>query len=743
MPARLPCRSFFAFVLLTVAAPLRGSEPAPSFRTEVMAVLSKAGCNQGTCHGNKNGKGGFQLSLRGEDWRRDFDTLTRRDAGRRVNRFDVAQSLLLLKPTMAVPHEGGRRLRLDDRGYRILRDWIAAGMPPTGDEAALPDSLLVTPSEAYLEPGNRSIVLKAEAVLPDGSRRDVTDLAVFESSSLSASVAPDGTATLSGPGEATVTVRYLGRQVPVRLAAVPDRPEFAWSAGVPSNPIDAVVFAKLRRLKTNPAPVCDDATYARRVHLDLTGLLPTADEARAFVADSSPDKRTRLVDRLLARPEFATFWGLKWSDLLRAEEKTLDEKGVALYVDWIRASVADNKPLDAFVRELLAARGSTYEVPPANFYRAMRDPITRSESVAQLFLGTRLQCAKCHNHPFDRWTQADYYGWANNFAQIDYEIKENKRTDENDKHEFVGEQVVFLNAEQKPVENPDTGEAVPPRFLESSGLGPDPAGDRLAQLAAWVTAPDNRQFARATANRIWFELVGRGVVDPIDDFRATNPPSNPELLDRLADELVSHRYDLRHLIRVVTASQVYQLSSEGTAENADDAANFSRAPVRRLTAEQLLDAMTQVTGAPVAFKNLPSGTRAAELVGVAAVSGRGGNRSPAGQFLKMFGKPPRLTPCECERADETTLAQTFRLMSGELVDGLLRADGNRLAALADSSRPPEETIDELYWSALTRGPTDEERQTAVAYLSAAEDRRAALQDVTWALLNSAEFLLRR
>ncbi|HEX6984556.1 MAG TPA: DUF1549 domain-containing protein, partial [Planctomycetaceae bacterium] len=386
---------------------------------------------------------------------------------------------------------GGRRFRPEDREYRILHDWIAAGMPQDGDAAPAPVALEVSPTEAFLDPLQNAVKLTATAAFSDGSRSDVTGLAVFEPSNLLAETLADGTVTLTGPGEVTVTVRYLEHQVPVRLAFVPDRPDFVWTAPEPANYVDELVFTKLKRLKVNPSAVCDDATFARRAYLDLLGLLPTADEARAFVADTSPDKRARLVDELLARPEFAVFWGLKWADLVRAEEKTLDEKGLKVYVEWIRQSVATNKPLDQFARELVSARGSTYEVPPANFYRAMRDPITRAESVAQLFLGVRLQCAKCHNHPFDRWTQADYHGWANNFSQIGYDIKENKRRDENDKHEFVGEQIVVVDPKQEPVKHPDTGEIVPPRFLDAGGAAPDPNGDRLEQLAAWLTGPEN------------------------------------------------------------------------------------------------------------------------------------------------------------------------------------------------------------------------------------------------------------
>ena len=726
------------FLLLSGALPASAAEP--SFRIDVMAALSKAGCNQGTCHGNLTGKGGLRLSIRGEDWRKDFDTLTRREAGRRVNRLEPAASLLLLKPAMTVPHEGGRRFRAGDPAYQVLHDWIAAGAP-RGENVPALASLEVTPTEAVVELPTDAVRLAATAVFADGRRRDVSAEAVYEPSSLLVDVSPDGVATATGPGEVTVTVRYLDRQVPVRLAFVPPRPDFAWDGPAPANRIDELVFAKLRRLKVNPAPVCDDATFLRRVSLDLLGRLPTVAEADAFLAEAAPDKRATLVSERLARPEFAAFWGLKWADLLRAEETTLDARGVAGYTAWINACVADGKPLDEFARELVAARGSTYDVPPANFYRAMRDPVTRAESVAQVFLGLRLQCAKCHNHPFDRWTQDDYYGWTNLFTPIDYEIKENKRTDKSDKHEFVGEQVVTMDDDPKPVLHPETGKPVSPRFLEP-GAAPTADGDRLEQLAAWMTAPRNDQFARATANRVWSELLGRGIVDPIDDFRATNPPSNPELLDALAADLVAGGFDLRTLIREIAASRTYQLSSETDATNADDERNFSHALPRRLTAEQLLDAFAAVTGAPAGFGKRNAGQTAVGFVGVQEIYGRRGSKGVAERFLKAFGKPPRLQACACERTSDSTLAQTFQLVSGELLDDMLRADGNRLDRLAESGQEPAEMVRELYAVALTRRPTDTEAAAAAEHLRSAASLRAGLEDMTWALLNSAEFLLR-
>ena len=730
-------------LLFVLAVPGIGAAEVPSFRNDVMAAVSKAGCNLGTCHGNKTGKGGFRLSLRGQDPADDFATLTRRDDGRRVNLMNPADSLLLLKPAMTLAHEGGRRFRPDDLEYRLIHDWIAAGMPADNAQSPTLTSLDVGPLDYTLAEPHWSVKLTVWATFSDGSRRDVTPLAVLEPSSLHVTVAADGTVTGDRAEEATVVVRFLDQRATVRLAFVADRPNFAWTGPPPENFIDAAVFAKLQRLKINPSPAVDDATFAHRAWLDLLGVVPPAAEARAFVADPDPSKRTRLVDQLLSRPGFAVFWGLKWADLLRAEEKSLDSRGVKLYVEWIRSSIGENKPLDQFARELLAARGSTYEVAPANFYRAMRDPITRSESVAQLFLGVRLQCAQCHNHPFDAWTQEDYYGWANNFSQIDYEIKENKRKDKNDKHEFVGEQIIKIDDQQKPVKHPDTGKPVPPRFLDQARTAPAADADRLEQLAAWITGPDNPQFARLMVNRVWAELLGRGIVDPVDDFKATNPPANPELLDALAADFVSHKYDLRHLIHTIMASRVYEAAAETNATNATDESNFSHAIPRRLTAEQLLDSMAQITGASPRFGDLPRGTRAAELVGIGTVYGRRGAAEAGDRFLKLFGKPPRLQTCDCERSDDTTLGQAFQLVSGAVIDEMLRADDNTLTELAQSDRPPAGLVDDLYWAALTRAPTDTERGTAVAHFAAVDNRRRAAEDIAWALLTSTEFLLRR
>jgi Protein of unknown function (DUF1549)/Protein of unknown function (DUF1553) len=738
----MPIRRCLLLVLIALATASHAVAADVSFHNDVMAVLSKAGCNAGVCHGNASGKGGFKLSLRGQDPAEDFRTLTRAMANRRTNAVEPERSLILLKPTMHVAHEGGKRFDEKSPEYRILRDWIAAGTPADAANAPRLTSLAVSPRQKYLVDPEKTFSLRVTAKFSDRSIRDVTRLAVYEPAAQNTDVSADGKVTRLAFGENTITVRYLDRQVPVRVAFIPTRPGFVWQAPPPANFVDRHVYRKLQSLRMNPSPVAGDSVFLRRAYLDLLGILPTADDARAFVADKHPDKRAKLVDRLLKRPEFADYWALKWSDLLRNEEKTLDRKGVQAFYKWIRNAIATGKPLNQFARELIASRGSTYKQPASNFYRAMRDPFTRGESTAQLFLGIRLQCARCHNHPFDRWTQDDYYGWANNFARVKYKVLKNKRRDKNDKHEFDGEQVVYM-AKNGEVTNPRIDRPTPPRFLGDATSHPSAGKDRLQQLADWVADPHNERFAKTQANRIWFHLLGRGIVDPIDDFRATNPPANPELLDALAKDFAAQKFDLRHVIRTIVTSKTYQLSSRPNETNRDDDANFSHAVVRRLTAEQTLDALAQVTGVPVEFNGYPPGTRAGQIAGVRAVRRRDRRPSEGDQFLKLFGKPPRLQACECERSAEATLNQTFQLVSGPLLNDLLSDPKNRLTGLLKRDRSDALRVTELYWTALTRPPSPGELKKTVELLRAAPDRRKALEDVLWALLNSNEFQLRR
>ena len=723
-----------------LSVPARAGEI--SFRNDVIAVISKAGCNAGTCHGNRAGKAGFKLSLRGEDSELDYAALTHDMFARRTNPTDPDQSLILLKATAQIAHEGGRRFGKDSDEYSTLRRWIADGMPPDAPGTPKLEKIEVAPVEQVLiEPADQ-IQLKVEATFSDGRKRDVTRLAVYEPANMLAKVSPEGLVQRERLGESTVLVRFLQLQAPARLAFIAARPDFKWRAAPEQNYIDREVFAKLRRMRTNPSALCGDTEFLRRASLDLLGLLPTAVEARAFVADRGRNKCTRLIDRLLNRPEFADFWALKWADLLRNEEKVLDRKGVQIFHRWIRESIAENKPLDQFARELLTARGSTYENPAANYLRAIRTPVARAESTAQLFLGLRLQCAQCHNHPYDRWTQDDYYSWAGLFARVDYKVLQNDRRDSFDTHEFNGEQILFT-ARSGEVTNARNGKPAPPRFLGAPTPPFNDEMDRLVALAAWLTSPTNSLFARSLANRVWYHLMGRGIVDPIDDFRPTNPPSHPALLDALARDFVAHNFDLRYLIRLIMNSRAYQLSAEPTDTNQDDEVNYSRLIPRRLTAEQLFDAQHQFLAVPAKFHGYPVGMRASQLPVGAPVRRGETKAASAEQFLGLFGKPARLLTCECERSSDTTMGQAFQLISGPTINQLVTNADNRLGALLASGKSSREMIDELYWTGLSRPPSERELAKAAGHLEACRDRREGLEDVAWALLNAKEFILRK
>ena len=720
-----------AVSLMVSAAP----GAASSFRNDVVAVLSKAGCNTGPCHGNANGKGGFKLSLRGEDAERDYLALTRDLYGRRLDLAHPEESLLLLKPTTGIAHEGGLRFSRDSIQYAILRDWIAAGANDDFQSAPKLTGLTVIPDEVLLVEPTNEVRVTALASFSEGRQRDVTALAVYEPADVSTKVDPTGLVRMTRPGETTVTVRYLDRQVPVRVFLIPNRTVSAVKPAPRRNYIDDHVFAKLERLRIEPADLCTDSEYLRRAYLDLLGALPTSDEARSFVADRDPDKRDRLVARLLDRPEFADFWALKWADLLRNEEKVLDRKGVQAFHRWIRESIATNQPLDRFVAEILSTRGSSYQNPAANFMRALRDPIKRAEATAQVFLGTRLQCAQCHNHPFDRWTQDDYYSWAAAFAPVSYKVIENNRRDGLDTHEFNGEQIIF--ASHKPrVKDPRTGKAAPPRRL-----GEATDDDIERDLVPWLIK--NPQFARAQANRVWSYLMGRGLVDPVDDFRLTNPPSHPELLEQLTEDFITSGFDLRHLIRLITGSRAYQLSAVPNETNQEDAINYSRVLPRRLSAEQLIDAQHQALGVLPEFSGYPAGMRAAQLPGVIAARTRRQRKlSMDDQMLAIFGKPQRLLTCECERSNETTMSQAFQLIGGPSMHGLLTGPNNRLQQLVNSGACGKDIVSELHWTILSRPPTGEEMKLAIEHLNAAGGRRPAVEDLAWALLNAKEFIFR-
>jgi hypothetical protein len=726
-------------VLLLGAATLPAAEPAVSFRNDVMAVLSRSGCNAGACHGNLNGRGGMRLSLRGDDPNFDLLALTRGMNARRTNPQFPAESLLLKKASGQVAHEGGTRFGTSSKEYAILQQWIADGCRSDASDLAKLTKLTVNGSwHVMIDPQDR-VKVAATAEYSDGSIRDVTELAAYDTSNLGVvKVLPSGEVIREQMGESVVTVRYLGKQVPIRLAFLPDRPKPDLSGFSPAHPIDEKVRANFEKLRITPAEVASDSVFLRRVFLDTLGIIPTAQEASDFLANASPEKRAKLIDTLLERPEFATYWAQKWSDLLRNEEKSLDSKGVQLYSRWIKNWIAEDKPLNEFAREIVKGRGSSYDNPAASFYRAVREPYQRAESVAQVFLGLRVGCAKCHNHPFDRWTQDDYHQFAALFNRIEYRVAEFERKDKNDKHEFNGEQfIVALNDGEFP--HPRGGIAKP-KFLGTKT--PDLGGraDRLGALADWIADEKNPFFAVAQANRVWAHLLGEAIVEPIDDFKSSNPATNPELLRHLTEYFRAHEFRLKLLVKHILTSKTYQLASR--APGADEH-HFSHAFVQPLEAEQLLDAVAVAVGSSaIKFPGYPSGTRAGEIAAT-PYAGRKVAETSGMRFLKVFGRPERLLTCECERNEDPGILQAFQMITGDLVQNAIRDPHNRLQKLIDAKRSDQEILNELYLSAIARRPNAMEEKTILAAVVSAKDRRAVWEDVLWGLLNSKEFLLRR
>ncbi len=706
-------------------------QPRPvGYRVDVAALLSRGGCNAGACHGNLNGKGGFRLSLRGDDPDFDLAALTRDTFGRRVAPADPARSLLVLKPTGRVPHEGGFRFGPASPEAATLTRWIARGAVDDRGAAPTVARLDVFPAERIAVAPALAQQLVVTATFSDGTRRDVTRQASFDvNDPTRVGVDPAGRVEAVRPFEAVVAVRYLGGRDVSRLAFLPDRPGPTGPGPTPDNAVDAAVFAKLRAHKIRPAALATDAVFLRRAYLDALGVLPTPAEVRAFRLD--PD-RPRLVDRLLARPEFADFWALKWADLLRNEEKTMGPKGVWVFQRWLRDQVAADVPLDGFARSLIASTGSTYRVPPASFHRTNRDPMTAAEALGQVFLGVRLQCARCHNHPFDVWTQDDYFGLAAAFGNVKRKQINNQKVDALDSREISGDEVIYL-AGSPEIAQPRTGRALAPKAPGGPRLDPGTDGDALAALANWLTR-DNPQFAKNLANRVWFHLIGRGVVEPVDDFRDSNPPSNPALLDALAAELARGGYRLRPLVATIMKSRTYGLDArpDDPDDPDGDGINFSHAAVRLLPAEVLVDAIAQFLEKPEPFALAPRSARAVQMPGA----------RPGGTFLKAFGKPDRLLTCECERSDSTTLAQAFQLINGEAIRSRLVADDNRIGRLIAAGAADAAILDELALAALGHEFDPTRAAGFLGHVARGPDRRRAWEDVAWAILNSKEFLLR-
>ena len=714
-----------------------------SFTRDVMPVLSKAGCNGGGCHGNQNGKGGFKLSLWGENPTLDHKNIL--SSEKRANPSNPEVSKLLRKPTLLEKHEGDKRFDLESEEYRILHDWLKLGAKNDIDSAPQLESIRIIPSSVLLSAPNKKINLQVKAKFSNGEEKDVSQWAVYESANLGAEVSAGGELEFSQPGETTVFVRYMGGRASMRAALIKANDNYKWKGPSSKNEIDHYVFSKLKLFNQNPSAVSDDLTFLRRVSLDVTGSLPSSDTARSFLSDKRKDKRSILIEELLKSEEYASFWALKWADLLRVEEKTLDSKGVEKIYEWLKEMIGSGKPLDQFTKDILCATGSTYNNPPANFYRALRAPVNRAEAVAQVFIGTRINCAKCHDHPFENVRQDDYYRFAAIFDAIDYEIIENKRKDGFDKHRFVGEQVIKLVSadkfQNKFLKDPRTKKPPEPGFLDSSS-GPIKSFDnRLEEVADWITS--HPRFAKVQANRIWSNLVGQPLVDPIDDVRETNPASNPELLQFLSKELIESGFDQKHLIRLITNSITYQLSSDpGLVLNVGTDLTFARAKVMRYPAEVIIDAAHKSMSIESEFSDSFKSKSAITMPGVDSVH-LSKNPHENDKFLKIFGKPARLTNSDAERSNETTLAQVFELTAGKTLNTILSHQENKIGQLLKNGKDDLEIIDELYWSILTRPPVDEEWSAFLSYLNMSSNRRSALEDVAWSLLNAKEFLLRR
>lgn len=688
------------------------------FENDIIPLFNRYGCNSAGCHGNAEGQNGFKLSVFGFDPAADHAALTKEARGRRVMPAAPEASLLLAKASGAMAHGGGVRIRAGSQDYETLRAWIAAGTPMGAKDAPRITGIQIEPRERLMDMKALQ-QLRVIARTSDNRDIDVTPHSRFQVNHEGlASVNEDGLVSVgTTPGEVAVMASYLGA-VDTFRALIPRPEKIAKYPALPEhNFIDGHVHRKLQKLNILPSEPADDATYLRRVYLDIIGTLPTADEARRFLTDKNPKKRAQLVDELLERPEYADYWALKWADLLRVDRQALGHKRAYAFYRWIRDSLAKNKPFDQFTRELLLAEGPLDEIGPASFYKVVKKPGDTAGTLSQIFLGVRIGCAECHHHPFDRWSQTDYFGMQAFFTPLN--VKAAPR----------GE---LLEAAGDPqTAHPRTGEKVHAHALGTPMPAASPSGDRRVVLAAWFTAPENPWFARNVANRMWSLFLGRGLVEPVDDVRDTNPSSNPELLDALAKHVVTAKFDLKQLIRAIAGSATYQRSTRPNATNTTDEINAARALFRRIDAEVLLDMVSQTTGIAEKFSGAPTGTRAIQLW----------DSKVPHYFLKLFGRPQRITACECERNHEPGVSQVLHLLNSPEIQAKLSHDRGLVARLVETRTDDAALIDELYLTFVNRFPTAEEKATALKHLlRATGQRRAAAEDIAWSLLNSLEFV---
>lgn len=714
------------------------------FIQEVVPILARAGCNQGPCHGSLHGKGGFKLSLRAEDPKADFQTIVMNNGTRRLDISNPLNSLLLTKALGLVPHEGGQRFPINSWEYNRILLWITNGAKAPARWETDFDSIKIIPGEIVLNDLEDQKEIRIKGIKNGVEVSDLTNLASFDTSHSGIIVHPNGLVRCNDFLEGSISARYLNLQVSAKVLRIPKKQSKTPIAEkAPINFIDILVEKKLNRIGMSLGETSTDSQFLRRIYLDLNGQLPTSTEARSFLEDTNTDKREKLIDHLLAKPEFAETWALKWSDLLRNEEKALDAKGVRLFHGWIKRSFLENKPLDVFCREILAGRGSTYSNPEANFYRALRSPDVRAEGVAQVFLGLRLQCAKCHNHPFDRWTQLDYHRFSAFFSRIQYQVLENNKSDRLDKNEFVGEQVVWLSRNGS-VQDPKDGKNLNPKFLGESTNLKDSQEDWLNLVSKWITSPHNPYFAKAQANRVWFHLMGKGIVDPLDDFRVSNLPINQELLDALGNELIRSGFQTKALIKTITLSNTYQSRCQIQGDP-EDLGNFAYARSRPLHAEELFDAIVKVTGSEPTFLGYPEAKKAHEIPGVGGkLDSKGRDRDNSiVKFMQSFGKPVRSLTCECERSDDNTLGQAFHMISGESVLSMISSPNNKIARILENKIAIDLNLENLFLESLGRKPTSREIERAKSILNQSTNVREAWEDIFWGVLNSKEFLLRQ
>ncbi len=722
----------FCLALCNGNARVVADEPQPvSFELQVQPIMAARGCSTGPCHGKQRGQNGFQLSLLGFDPEFDYAALTQNARGRRVFPAAAKESLLLRKATGQAPHGGGQRFTTDSQDYRILYDWIVAGLPRRLTDEPTLSSVTASPSEQFMKSGE-TLQLEVTAHYSDGSTEDVTGMAMYQSNE-SAIVDVDSRGLIEAgpiPGEASIMARYMN-VIATCNVAIPlpgDVPSELYKKLPRNNFIDDLVWQKLESLGITPSEPVGDAKFMRRVYIDIIGTLPSSEEVRAFLADTNADKRTQLVDQLLGRPEYAEHWANKWVDLLRPNPYRVGIKAVLNYDYWIRDSFRKNKPYDQFVRELIAAKGSTWHNGAATLFRDRRSPDEVTTLVTQLFLGIRLECAKCHHHPFEKWSQEDFYSFAAYFARVGH-----KGTGLSPP--ISGGEEIVLTSKKGSVSHPLTGDVLEPRPLFLEAPKTDEESDPRDALATWVTSKENDYFAQVIVNRIWADLMGRGIVMPVDDLRATNPPSNGPLLNALANDLRDKDFNLKELIRSITTSYVYALSSEPTERNVADTQNYSRHYRQRLRAEVMLDAVADITEIPNKFSAMPPGSRAKEIWTHRVTS----------LFLDTFGRPDPNQDPPCERQEDATVTQALHMMNATELHSRVTSGEGRAAKLAKSDQPPEKIVEELYLVVYARLPDADELAFGKKLFDGADDaagRKQAAEDLLWALLNTPEFLFK-